>query len=115
MSMALAMSSFTLMNVPLSRCYERAEEFFSDIGYSDFDSNAETDYVGTAETIGIALAKKTILDGGVPYTIVAVSVRGGGYGSEWASNFTVGYSDENNGNHKGFYESRDRALEFVKN
>lgn len=42
--------------------------------------------------------------------MVSIVLRGGGYEAEWASNVTIGDS----GNHQGFYEARDRALDFVK-
>lgn len=58
------------------------------------------------DSIGLLAANKTLYDGS---TLVALAIRGGGYGQEWASNFTVGRS----GDHDGFAKARDTTLEFL--
>ncbi len=113
MSFSLAMTAFTEFGKTPDDCYENAEKLLLEIGFSSFCTNAETDYISTPKTIGVAAAKKTVIDDGQAHSLVAIVLRGGGYGSEWASNFLVGSSDECSGNHKGFYDSRDRALEFI--
>ncbi len=112
-SLVAAFTSFTGLDRTPENCYDKMKFFFAELGFSSFESNAETDYPPTPETIGVVAAKKTVLDGGKPYTLVAITVRGGGYYSEWASNFLVGSADERGGNHKGFYDARDRALVFI--
>ncbi len=113
MSFSLCMSAFNELGRTHEVCYDNAEALLSNIGFSDIETNAETDYPPREDTIGVVVAKKVILDGGVPYTLVNITVRSGGYGSEWASNFLVGDAAECDGNHKGFYEARDRALVFI--
>ncbi len=113
MSLISSVSSFTGLTTPDEYCYWRMEKFLSDIGFGEFESNAKTDHPPTPDTIGVVAAKKTVIDDGEPYTLVTITVRGGGYYSEWASNFVVGSADERGGNHKGFYEARDRALLFI--
>ena len=56
----------------------------------------------SADSIAAIFGLKTLPD----CTLVAVAVRGAGYGAEWASNFTVGKE----GNHQGFSEARDFVL-----
>ncbi len=112
-SFALCMTSFTDLGLTSENCYENAEAALSDMGFTDFETNAATDYPPREDTIGVVMAKKQMLQDGEPFELVNITVRGGGYGSEWASNFLVGTADERNGDHKGFYDSRDRALEFV--
>ncbi len=112
-SLVAALSSFTVLGGDAQNCYYKADYLFNCFGFSGFETNAETDYPPTSETIGVIMAKKTVLDEGKPYTLVSVVIRGGGYYSEWANNFLVGGADENNGDHKGFSDSRDRALGFI--
>ncbi len=112
MSLVAAFSSFSSSSYA-DNCYLMAEYLFTKIGFSGFETNAETDFPPSSETIGVIMAKKTLLENGEPYTLVSIVIRGGGYESEWASNFLVGSADECDGNHKGFSDSRDRALTFI--
>lgn len=41
---------------------------------------------------------------------MALGIRGGGYGQEWASNFTIG----NEGQHDGFATAKSNVLDFLK-
>ena len=63
------------------------------------------------DSIGVGISRKDITDkNGKSITLIAVGVRGGGYESEWASNFTLGES----GTHKGFTKARDEVLNTIK-
>ena len=59
------------------------------------------------DSIAYTLGYKNFLEGGLYTTVVAVAIRGGGYGREWASNFDIGYS----GQHTGF----SHAAKMVSN
>ena len=59
------------------------------------------------DTIGFGIASKEIQLLGGKYTLVAVAVRGGNYGAEWTSNFTIG----SEGNSKGFDGASDQVVE----
>ena len=77
----------------------------------NFDTNEGFTIKPQKDTIGVGASYKTITDkDGQDYTLIAVGVRGGGYESEWASNFTLGES----GTHKGFTNARDQVLDFLK-
>lgn len=76
------------------------------LGFTDFVRNDFWNDVPTKDSIGVVAAQKQIDD----YTLIAVAVRGGGYGSEWASNFTIG----SDGNHDGFALARDNTLSFLR-
>lgn len=81
------------------------------IGFSHFKANDCWKQIPTADSIGVCAARKQIKDNdGTIYTLVALPIRGGGYGSEWASNFKIGISGE----HEGFKEARDNVLAFLK-
>lgn len=87
-----------------------AEEGYSGIGFSDFKANDFWQNAPTKDSIGVCAAKKLIpTSSGEKYTLIALVVRGGGYGSEWASNFTIGESGE----HVGFATARDNVLDFL--
>ncbi len=79
-------------------------------GFKDVDWNYYSTHEPTGDSIGVSMANKKIVDDGQKYTLLAVAVRGHGYGNEWASDFTLGYS----GDHKGFAEARDLTLDYMK-
>ena len=66
---------------------------FSKIEYQKYDVPLSD----ASNTVAYSFAKKTITSGSSKDTLVAVVVRGGGYGAEWASNFDVGKSGNANG------------------
>ena len=57
------------------------------------------------DTIACSFASKKIGDS----TLVAVAVRSGGYGAEWASNLTLGLS----GDHAGFDDASSKVYEYL--
>ena len=83
------------------------------IGFKDFAQNDYWNNRPTRNSIGVVAANKKITDvrdNNKEYTLIALAVRGGGYASEWASNFNTG----NVGTHAGFTEARDNVLKFLK-
>ncbi len=84
---------------------------YEGLEFTDFKANSFWEKAPTKDSIGVCAARKQITDRSdkEDYTLIAVAVRGGGYGSEWASNFTLGESGE----HQGFAEARDNVLEFL--
>lgn len=87
-----------------------AEEGYEGIGFTNFEANDYWKAAPKKDSIGVCAARKQIVDKtGKKYTLIALTVRGGGYGSEWASNFTIG----SEGEHKGFAEARDNVLKFL--
>ena len=70
------------------------------------------DYKEKSATIGYAIGHKTILSGdGEGKTLIAVAVRGGGYGAEWGDNFYIGAGSE----HDGFTRAADQVVPAVLN
>ena len=63
----------------------------------------------TKDSVGVIVGSKDITvwtgEQNETYTLVAVGVRGAGYGAEWASNLTLGTSGE----HQGFRESANKV------
>ncbi len=64
------------------------------LGFTGFEANKYWEDYPEFDSIGVCAANKKISRGNDSYTLVAVAIRGGGYGSEWAINFTLGSSGE---------------------
>ncbi len=60
----------------------------------------------TADSIGYAIGSKSLGS----RTLVAVAIRGGSYGAEWASNMTLGNTDE----HQGFHDAGRQVYEGIR-
>jgi len=87
-----------------------AEDGYGGIGFSDFKANTFWQAAPTKDSIGVCAARKLIsASSGEKYTLIALVIRGGGYGAEWASNFTIGKSGE----HDGFATARNNVLDFL--
>lgn len=89
---------------------------FDELGFVGFDHNY-TDFTEdgvngkpTKDSVGVVIANKPVCFDGEEYTLIALAVRGGGYESEWASNFKMGVS----GDHQGFSEARDIVIAFLQ-
>lgn len=78
------------------------------LGFTDFYVNEYWENEPQKDSIGLVIAQKKLAYQDV--TLVAVGVRGGGYGQEWASNFTVGKTGE----HTGFMQAKNHVLEKLK-
>ena len=93
-------------------------EFLSACGFSGIECT-ELDKRPTNDSIGYTLASKEITvwnadtQKNETYTLVAVGVRGAGYGQEWASNISIGDPKTGeipeNGRHWGFDDSAKKV------
>lgn len=118
MSLCFAMSSFARAGKDWSdnpadastgeTRWQNAYDLLTELGYSDFDVNEDWGAEPTKDSIGVLAAYKINDYKDIP--VIAVAVRGQGYGQEWASNFTVGKT----GNHTGFQKGRDDVLKFLQ-
>lgn len=112
MSLCLAMSAFaTSLDVPYTQKSVNVLDLLEQVGFQGFKTNYWYTVKPTRDSIGAVAAMKEIEVKKKPYTLIAVAVRGGGYESEWASNFTIGET----GQHQGFNEARDNVLDFIRN
>lgn len=87
-----------------------ARNLFSEIGFSEFRQNDRYYSKPTMDSIGVVAANKKITVNGKEYTLIALAIRGGGYESEWASNFTIGMS----GFHSGFNNAKIEVENFLE-
>lgn len=110
MSLAFAMACFPSTEAKdYDRVYRNAEDLLTQIGFSDFTPNDDYKKKPTAETLGMLLAHKVIEDRGEEYSLIAMGLRGAGYGDEWASNLLL----DQKGSARGFYDCMRYADNFL--
>lgn len=110
MSLNLAMSEFGSEFAEIPNKSQNAVSLLNKIGFTDLDQlNHET--APTKDTIGAVIGNKKISHLGQDYTLIAIAIRGGGYGPEWASNFLIGEE----GFHEGFLKARNDIIDKVIN
>ena len=115
-------STKTWANTDYSDRAANAREFLTTCGFDGFEA-VDYDHAPTRDSIAYVLANKKIhvwdeeSQTNKDYTLVAVGVRGAGYGSEWASNVEVGDPSDpaaRNTPHQGFHKSALKVVEGVK-
>ena len=84
--------------------------FYEEIGFTDFDTNEDYRSRTEFDTIGIACARRKIDD----YTVIAVSVRSGGYFHEWSNNVWLGDGSKSDYMHEGFYNAANNLIDFLE-
>ncbi len=110
MSFALCMACFPSTKAEnYERVYRNAEALLTEIGFSDFTPNEDYKVYPTTETLGMLLAHKVIEDQGEEYSLIAMGLRGAGYGDEWASNLLL----DEKGPATGFNECMHYADTFL--
>lgn len=89
--------------------YANIESAYSQIGFDDVVYyNYGTTLNDTSDKVAYSIATKNDVCGA---TLVAVAIRGGGYGGEWSSNFHVG--DGSSVYHNGFNNAAESVYEEV--
>lgn len=97
---------------------KNAEDYLRQCGFTEIavnsieDASAENKYnrFPSRDSIGVVFGAKDITvwnaetHANEPYKLIAVGVRGAGYGAEWASNLTLGAAGE----HQGFRDAADK-------
>ena len=108
MSLCLALSTY--QNEKKEIYFENVKNVFGKCGFviegadNTFQQKNYDIKTGT-DTIACSFASKKIGDS----TLVAVAVRSGGYGAEWASNLTLG----SKGDHFGFNDASNKVYEYL--
>ena len=109
---------------------KNGEKFLRECGFGNIFTNAEFNQQTGRDTLGYMFGSKqiTVYDQKThqnkTFTLVAVGVRGAGYGAEWASNLTIGNKNgaagQNSSNslkyrHYGFDFGAQKVLGDLKN
>ncbi|MBR3569306.1 MAG: S-layer homology domain-containing protein [Oscillibacter sp.] len=113
MSLSFAMSAFASGDQPrYADKSANARDLLKKIGAAEsaIDTNEWFTLRPETDSIGVVSGSKPISVNGEPYTLIAVAMRGGGYGREWASNFTIGET----GQHSGFDTAKNNVLGYLK-
>jgi len=112
MTLALAMAAHASNEggSDFSNKSKNAEQLLTDIGFTKFEANEDFNRKPEKDTIGAVAAQRRITVNENNYTLIALAIRGEGYGAEWASNFTVGTY----GHHQGFGEASASVLAFLR-
>ncbi|MBR6458889.1 MAG: lipase family protein [Actinomycetaceae bacterium] len=114
MSCALALSTFSVApsgtgDGEATDSASNARDLLEQLGFKDIEVNEDYKSAPTRESIGVIVGHKELSKDAGGGELLAVAVRGGGYGSEWASNMNVGTGKE----HAGFAKAADVVLDFV--
>ena len=112
MSVSLAMAAFSRDGGGWGVKYENAAALLRDMGFPEESIRYNSFFAETprADSIAVIAGSKPITVNGQPCTLIALAVRGGNYGLEWISNFTLG----SEGAHAGFAKAGTDALDFMK-
>lgn len=82
-------------------------EFFKSLGFENIKTyNYDKSLNDTSDTVAFAIGEKEIKLNDNLFRLVALSIRGGGYGNEWVSNFNLGNTEV----HKGFLLASDDVI-----
>ena len=111
MSFVLARSAFTYNDDDWAYGYKNCEDLLTQIGFVDIEANDCFKERPEANTIGVCIGRKNLYleDSGTYTTLIAIGIRGAGYGAEWAGNATIGASGEA----QGFGVARDQVIDFL--
>ena len=112
LSLVLAMSAFNSSAVTeddYSLAPQNAVNMLRRMGFDTFRTNEYFIKPTELDGIGVIAAMREIQSDGQLYTLLAVAVRGGGYGLEWGNNFYLGES----GHHAGFHASAQKVHAFI--
>ena len=92
---------------------DRVAKFWTTIGFNSPYFN-EDYYTRTSfDTIGIGAAYRKIKEGNNEFTVIACTVRSGGYFFEWENNVFLGDGSNSDYNHEGWYNAANRVIAFI--
>ena len=107
MSLCAAMSAFDIGGKDRAA---NIKDLMDDLGFTYTEESIHYP-TPTSDSIGYAIGSKNIRSAsGETTTVLLVAIRGGGYGAEWVSNFTVGTTL----NHQGFSNAADQVIEGIE-
>ena len=116
---SLASYATSMASIKTTGDYENRSSYLLDLwkkeGFSNFYISQNYKEEPGLDTIGFAIASKQINRENQSFNLIAIAVRSGGYGAEWASNFTVGKT----GNSQGFDDASNKVfagiLQYLSN
>ncbi|MBE7041985.1 MAG: hypothetical protein E7399_00620, partial [Ruminococcaceae bacterium] len=109
MSLRLAMSAFAVKDTGYETQYYNAKTLLEGLNFKEVSWNENYTEKPSINSIGVIAGNKKVTFGNEDYTLIAVTIRGGGYEAEWGGNFNVGDGEH----HEGFRIARDHVLTFL--
>ena len=89
--------------------WHRVAAFWDVLGFGHINANEDYHARTAFDTIGVACASKNLGD----YTVVACTVRSGGYFLEWENNVFLGDGSNSDMMHEGWYNAANKLLSFL--
>ena len=91
----------------------RLKAFWSLIGFKYPDFNEDYYSRTSFDTVGIGCASRVVTQGDNKFTVIACTVRSGGYFFEWENNVFLGDGSKSDYMHEGWYNAANRLIDFV--
>ena len=91
----------------------RVHKFYDLIGFTNFDANEDYRARTGFDTIGIAASSKVIKEQDHKFTVIACTVRSGGYFFEWENNVFLGDGSKSDMMHEGWYNAANKVNAFI--
>ena len=92
---------------------DRVANFWTTIGFSEPRFNEDYYTKTSFDTIGIGAAYRKIKEGNNEFTVIASTVRSGGYFYEWENNVWLGDGSQSDMMHEGWYNAANRVIAFI--
>ena len=92
----------------------RLKKFYELIGFTNPDFNHDYYTRTRFDTIGIGAASRKVKEGDNEFTVIACTVRSGGYFNEWENNVFLGDGSKSDMMHEGWYNAANRVIKFVR-
>lgn len=86
---------------------EAAKKLMEEIGYGDNLTPCNYDTEPEQDSIACIIGSKNIPE--TDETVIAIAIRGAGYGNEWAGNFNLG----SNITHNGFKKAKNKVMSYL--
>lgn len=93
---------------------DRLHTFFDLIGFDNFAVNKDYKARTGFNTIGIAASTRKIKEQDHEFTVIACTVRSGGYFLEWENNVYLGDGSKSDMMHEGWYNAANKVDDFLK-
>ena len=87
--------------------------FFKEIGFAHPLFNDDYTSRTGFNTIGIGCACREIEENGNHFTVIACTVRSGGYFNEWENNVFLGDGSKSDMMHEGWYNAANKVIDFI--
>ena len=91
----------------------RLAEFYKLIGFGSQLFNDDYTSRTGFNTIGIGCASRKVKEGNNEFTVIACTVRSGGYFLEWENNVFLGDGSKSDMMHEGWYNAANKVIDFI--